>query len=57
MCRQLTEIGLAVIAGAVRDEAMRASVLDAGVPLAEGPLFGAPRAAGADLFAASGAAA
>jgi cyclic-di-GMP phosphodiesterase TipF (flagellum assembly factor) len=57
MCRQLTEIGLAVIAGGVRDEAMRASVLDAGVPLAEGPLFGAPRAVAPDLFAPSGAAA
>jgi cyclic-di-GMP phosphodiesterase TipF (flagellum assembly factor) len=57
ICRQLTEIGLAVVAGGVRDEAVRAGITEAGVPLAEGPFFGAPRPVAADLFAASGTAA
>jgi EAL domain-containing protein (putative c-di-GMP-specific phosphodiesterase class I) len=54
VCRQLTEIGLAVVAGAVRDDAMRVSITEAGVPLAEGPFFGPPRPVAADLFAAPG---
>jgi cyclic-di-GMP phosphodiesterase TipF (flagellum assembly factor) len=42
LCRRLGEIGLAVIVGHIDDEATRASVLECGVPLGQGRLFGPP---------------
>ena len=55
--RRLGELGLAVIVGGIGDEATRAAVLDCGVPLGEGPLFGPPRPVGADVLTGSGTAA
>jgi EAL domain-containing protein (putative c-di-GMP-specific phosphodiesterase class I) len=55
--RRLGELGFAVIVGGIGDEATRAAVLDCGVPLGEGPLFGPPRPVGADVLTGSGNAA
>ncbi len=41
-CRYLGELGLAVIVEQIGDEATRTAVLEAGVPLGQGPLFGPP---------------
>lgn len=58
VCRNLGELGLTLIVGNIDDEAMRARVLTAGVPLGQGGLFGAPVAApGGDFAAANHAAA
>jgi len=42
ICRYMSEPGLAVIVDQIGDEAARAAVLEAGVPLGQGPLFGPP---------------
>lgn len=42
VCRYVSEAGLTIIVDQIRDEATRAAVLDAGVLLGEGPLFGPP---------------
>jgi EAL domain-containing protein (putative c-di-GMP-specific phosphodiesterase class I) len=58
VCRNLGELGLTLIVGNIDDEAVRARVLEAGVPLGQGGLFGSPVAApGGDFAAADHAAA
>ena len=42
----MSELGLAVIVGDIGDEATRAAVVECGVPLGQGPLFGPPRRGG-----------
>jgi EAL domain-containing protein (putative c-di-GMP-specific phosphodiesterase class I) len=42
VCRYLGEVGLAVIVDRISDEATRTAVVEAGVPLGEGLLFGPP---------------
>jgi cyclic-di-GMP phosphodiesterase TipF (flagellum assembly factor) len=42
ICRYLSELGLTVIVDQIGDEKTRTAVLDAGVPLGQGPLFGPP---------------
>ena len=51
VCRNLGELGLTLIVGNIDDEAMRAEVLAAGVPLGQGALFGPPEAVPAGDFA------
>ena len=42
VCRFLSEVGLAIIVDQIDGEAARAAVVEAGVPLGKGPLFGPP---------------
>jgi hypothetical protein len=42
VCHYLSEVGLAIIVDQIKDEAARAAVVEAGVPLGKGPLFGPP---------------
>jgi cyclic-di-GMP phosphodiesterase TipF (flagellum assembly factor) len=42
VCRNLNELGLTLVVANVDDEATRARVIEAGVPLGQGALFGAP---------------
>jgi cyclic-di-GMP phosphodiesterase TipF (flagellum assembly factor) len=51
VCRNLSELGLTLIVGRIDDEAMRAQVLEAGVPLGQGGLFGAPMSVSGEPFA------
>jgi EAL domain-containing protein (putative c-di-GMP-specific phosphodiesterase class I) len=53
VCRNLSELGLTLIVGNIDDEALRAQVLAAGVPLGQGALFGAPVSVVGDDFAAA----
>lgn len=53
VCRNLSELGLTLIVGNIDGEAVRADVLDAGVPLGQGTLFGAPMSVFGDSFAAA----
>jgi cyclic-di-GMP phosphodiesterase TipF (flagellum assembly factor) len=53
VCRSLAELGLTLVVTGISDEATRESVAAAGVPLGQGPLFGAPLAVGANAFAAA----
>ncbi len=55
--RYLGDLGLAVIVDQIDDEAARAAVVEAGVPLGKGPLFGAPVAVDTGRMGASGTAA
>jgi cyclic-di-GMP phosphodiesterase TipF (flagellum assembly factor) len=57
VCRHMSEQGLTVIVGHINDEATRASVVECGVPLGQGPLFGPPVTLGADDARGSGHAA
>jgi EAL domain-containing protein (putative c-di-GMP-specific phosphodiesterase class I) len=57
LCHYMNELGLTVIVDQIGDEAVRAAVLDAGVPLGQGPLFGPPVAVDAGALAAGNAAA
>jgi cyclic-di-GMP phosphodiesterase TipF (flagellum assembly factor) len=57
VCRHMSEQGLAVIVGSINDEATRAAVVECGVPLGQGPLFGPPVTLGADDARGSGHAA
>ncbi len=57
VCRHMSEQGLAVIVGNINDEATRAAVVECGVPLGQGPLFGPPVTLGADDSQGSGHAA
>jgi EAL domain-containing protein (putative c-di-GMP-specific phosphodiesterase class I) len=41
-CRYMSELGLTVIVDQIGDEQTRAGIREAGVPLAQGPLFGPP---------------
>lgn len=54
VCRHLAELGLAVIVGGIVDEATRNMVLNCGVPLGEGPLFGPPRAVTGEVHVGPG---
>jgi cyclic-di-GMP phosphodiesterase TipF (flagellum assembly factor) len=57
VCRSLGEIGLAVIVGAISDETTRAAVVECGVPLGQGPFFGAPAGWGSGSMSTPGTAA
>jgi cyclic-di-GMP phosphodiesterase TipF (flagellum assembly factor) len=57
VCRYLGDVGLAVIVGQIGDEAVRAAILESGVPLGQGPLFGPPVAVDTGGVGASGIAA
>ena len=57
VCRSLNELGLTVIVGGIADEQMRDKVLDAGAPLGQGALFGAPASVAGAGFAGPGEAA
>jgi cyclic-di-GMP phosphodiesterase TipF (flagellum assembly factor) len=51
VCRNLGELGLTLIVGNINDETVRGQVLDAGVPLGQGTLFGMPQPAFGQGFA------
>jgi hypothetical protein len=51
VCRNLSELGLTLIVGGLGDEAMRDRVLEAGVPLGQGTLFGASVPVAGDGYA------
>jgi EAL domain-containing protein (putative c-di-GMP-specific phosphodiesterase class I) len=53
VCRNLGELGLTLIVDNIGDEAVRAQMLAAGVPLGQGPLYGAPMPVPGDDFAAA----
>lgn len=57
VCRSLEELGLTVIVGGIADEPTRDKVLDAGAPLGQGALFGAPATVAGAGFAGPGEAA
>jgi len=57
ICRYMREQGLDVIVGGINDETTRAAVVECGVPLGQGPLFGPPVTLGADAAPGSGHAA
>jgi cyclic-di-GMP phosphodiesterase TipF (flagellum assembly factor) len=57
VCRRLGELGFAVIVGHVDDEATRASVIERGVPLGQGRLFGPPLTVNSEGVPGSGSAA
>lgn len=57
ICRYLGELGLTIIVDRIGDEATRAAVLEAGVPLGEGALFGPPVMVEPGTLGASGTAA
>lgn len=57
VCRNLSELGLTLIVGSLDDEALRDKVLEAGVPLGQGALFGAPVVVPGGSFAPAGDAA
>ena len=51
VCRNLSELGLTLIVDNIGDEAVRAQMLAAGVPLGQGPLYGTPLPVPGDDFA------
>lgn len=53
VCRNLSELGLTLIVDNIGDEAVRAQMLAAGVPLGQGALYGAPVPVRGDDFAAA----
>ena len=53
VCRNLSELGLTLIVDNIGDEAARAQMLAAGVPLGQGPLYGAPLPVPGDDYAAA----
>jgi EAL domain-containing protein (putative c-di-GMP-specific phosphodiesterase class I) len=53
----MSEQGFAVIVGQINDETTRAAVVEGGVPLGQGPLFGPPVTLGADAALGPGHAA
>jgi cyclic-di-GMP phosphodiesterase TipF (flagellum assembly factor) len=57
ICRHMSEQGFAAIVAGINDEATRAAVVECGVPLGQGPLFGPPVTLGADAAPGSGHAA
>jgi len=57
VCRNLGELGLTLVVSRIDDEATRAKVLEAGVPLGQGELFGPPLSVPGDGYAAAGHAA
>lgn len=57
VCRNLGELGLTLLVSRIDDEATRAQVLEAGVPLGQGQLFGPPLSVPGDGYAAAGHAA
>jgi cyclic-di-GMP phosphodiesterase TipF (flagellum assembly factor) len=57
ICRYLGELGLTLIVDRIGDEAIRVGVLEAGVPLGQGPLFGPPVAVEPGAVGAGNAAA
>lgn len=57
VCRNLSELGLTLIVGSIDDEALRDKVLEAGVPLGQGALYGAPISVAGGGYVAAGDAA
>ena len=53
VCRNLSELGLTLIVDNIDEEAVRAQMLAAGVPLGQGVLYGAPMPVPGDDFAAA----
>ncbi len=53
VCRNLSELGLTLIVDNIVDEAVRAQMLAAGVPLGQGALYGAPVPVPGDDYAAA----
>ena len=53
VCRNLSELGLTLIVDNIDEEAVRAQMLAAGVPLGQGALYGAPMPVPGDDFAAA----
>jgi EAL domain-containing protein (putative c-di-GMP-specific phosphodiesterase class I) len=53
VCRNLSELGLTLIVDNIGEEAVRAQMLAAGVPLGQGALYGAPLPVPDDDFAAA----
>jgi EAL domain-containing protein (putative c-di-GMP-specific phosphodiesterase class I) len=56
-CRHMSEVGLAVIVGGLDDEATRATILQCGAPLGQGPFFGPPLTVAGKGFPGTGTAA